>query len=910
MVPGRGPGRRRRRYPALAGLISAQVVVAGAAGAADVEITSDTATVNLDTFTGTTARIWPNVTVSNGVSATTQAWDVTNDGNVAGGNSVVLGGGGAFRNSAGATVNGTLTAVTLGTLGPGGGPDLVDNYGTIVGGIGEGVTLFDGGEVINRAGASISTSTGLNAVSVGQGSSRSVINSGIISSTSTSGFSTGVLMQGGPASLTNTATGTIFGDFNGVYTSPTTPLTLDNAGSITGRRGPAIEADAGGTFVNSGTIQSDSDGILTRSNNASTVTNTGTIGSTGGGRAIAFGGNGTHTLNLGTGSILNGNVQGGTGIDNLVLMGTGSEAINKFLSFENLTMQGADWNLTGTGTFTTGTTVQSGVMRVNGQLTSPTVAIQPGGTLGGAGTVVGLVTNSGNIAPGNSIGTLNITGNYTQASGSTYTVEVNNSPASDLLNITGTATIQNGTTVSVLAAPGFYTLGQRYTILTATGGVTGNYTNLVDNAPFVDFALNYDLNNVYLDVIRSSVSFTQIAVTPNQRAAAFGMENLPQGHPAFDAVVMLDTPNALRAFDLLSGEIHASIGSTLLDDSRLIRDMVLSRLRQFGDGGSPFAQQIATLTLAGNDEAGAALAYAGKRPRAQPATASAGAASPASPNERVVAAWAQLVGNWGRVDGDGNAAALQRRTGGLFSGIDATFDQRWRFGIAGGYQRTSLDVTDRNSSGTIDTYHLTAYAGTWHGPLSAHVGTAYSWHDVSTSRSIAFPGFADTATASYHADTAQVFGEIGYSLDGGPFALQPFVGLAHVHVGRDAFGESGGAARLTGASSRFESTFSTVGVRAAAPIPLTGMTHVVAKMTLAWRHAFNDTVPTTQLAFSSAPTAPFTVAGVAIARDAAVIELGLDGQIGKDTLVGVAYAGQLAGNTQDHSIRGSLVRRF
>ena len=40
-------------------------------------------------------------------------------------------------------------------------------------------------------------------------------------------------------------------------------------------------------------------------------------------------------------------VQGGTGNDGLVLMGTGAEAISKFLSFQTLSMQGTSWNLTG-----------------------------------------------------------------------------------------------------------------------------------------------------------------------------------------------------------------------------------------------------------------------------------------------------------------------------------------------------------------------------------------------------------------------------------------------------------------------------------------------------------------------------------------------------------------------------------
>jgi outer membrane autotransporter protein len=51
------------------------------------------------------------------------------------------------------------------------------------------------------------------------------------------------------------------------------------------------------------------------------------------------------------------------------------------------------------------------------------------------------VTNSGILAPGNSIGTTTIVGNYTHAAGATYTVEANAAGQSDKLIVTGTATL-------------------------------------------------------------------------------------------------------------------------------------------------------------------------------------------------------------------------------------------------------------------------------------------------------------------------------------------------------------------------------------------------------------------------------------------------------------------------------------
>ncbi|MGN6463791.1 MAG: autotransporter outer membrane beta-barrel domain-containing protein, partial [Pseudolabrys sp.] len=403
-------------------------------------------------------------------------------------------------------------------------------------------------------------------------------------------------------------------------------------------------------------------------------------------------------------------------------------------------------NLTGNSpTYTGTTTVAAGTLAVNGDLSGSAVTVNTGAILGGNGTV-GATTINGVVAPGNSIGTLNIAGNYTQATGSTYRVEINNTSAADLLNITGTATIQSGTTVNVLPAPGLYTVGYRYTILTAAGGRTGTYDNLVYNAPFLDLSLAYDPNNVFLDVTRSSVAFSQVAQTPNQIAAAGGAESLGPGNPVYNSIVGLASGDAQRAFDQLSGEIHASVQNAIVESSRFPRDAILGRLRQDVTGGG--ATQINAVTL-GDIES--AMAYAGKRhhPLAQ---------MPRNPVAPVLAAWAQAYGDTGRTGGDGNAASTTRRTGGFITGIDLSHESMtsWRIGLAAGYQQTGLSVPDRASSATIDAYNLALYGSLQHGPLGLRAGAAYGWNNVTALRSIAFPGFTDSTRATYSSGVGQV----------------------------------------------------------------------------------------------------------------------------------------------------------
>src|SRR5205823_14432403 len=71
-------------------------------------------------------------------------------------------------------------------------------------------------------------------------------------------------------------------------------------------------------------------------------------------------------------------------------------------------------------TQTSGTTTLGG-----GALAFVNPAQLNGGTLNGAGTITGDVNNTGgNVSPGTSPGTINVTGNYTQGSAGTMTIEL------------------------------------------------------------------------------------------------------------------------------------------------------------------------------------------------------------------------------------------------------------------------------------------------------------------------------------------------------------------------------------------------------------------------------------------------------------------------------------------------------
>ncbi|KMJ17328.1 hypothetical protein SN03_00380, partial [Serratia marcescens] len=139
--------------------------------------------------------------------------------------------------------------------------------------------------------------------------------------------------------------------------------------------------------------------------------------------------------------------------------------------------------LTGNNTYAGPTLVNQGWLAVNGSVTSA-VSVQNGGIVGGSGTVGSLTARQGGtVAPGNSIGTLNVAGNVSFEPGSHYAVEVGPNGQSDRIQSGGSATIGGGevavtleNSANLLAQSEVRSLlGQKYTILSAQQGVSGQF---------------------------------------------------------------------------------------------------------------------------------------------------------------------------------------------------------------------------------------------------------------------------------------------------------------------------------------------------------------------------------------------------------------------------------------------------
>lgn len=524
--------------------------------------------------------------------------------------------------------------------------------------------------------------------------------------------------------------------------------------------------------------------------------------------------------------------------------------------------------LSGDNTYRGPTTINGGLLTVNGSLTSA-VTVNDSGTLGGSGRIGALTANSGGrVAPGNSIGTLVVAGDVTFAPGSIYAVEL--SPTrSDRIVAGGAASISGATvSLSLENSPTLLStvevqslLGHQYDILQAAGGVQGQFGAVLPSYLFIGGSLDYAANGIQLNIERNATSFASVGQTPNQRSVAAAVEGLGAGNSVYESLLLSPSAaSAQQAFQQLSGEIYPALGSVLINDSRQLRDAVGERLHD---------------------------------------------ASAAQSN-----GWVKALGAWGSTDSGHDTAGYSTSIGGLLAGVDGALDEQTRIGLVTGYSDSSLSMgSGTHSSAKVDSYHLGAYAGHDIGAWRLSTGAAYSWHRADVKRDLQYGEVSAKQKAKVDAATTQVFAEAAYRLHLQPLALEPFANLAYVHLDTEGFTEKGDAAALKSSGDQGDAVLSTLGVRAIKTFNLSAAQSLDVSGHLGWQHSLSDIDAEQHLRFASAGT-PYSVESSARVRDAAMVGVQASLALSRDVRVNLDYNGQLANREKLHGIGLSLNWQF
>ncbi|TCT44465.1 autotransporter outer membrane beta-barrel domain-containing protein [Martelella mediterranea] len=469
---------------------------------------------------------------------------------------------------------------------------------------------------------------------------------------------------------------------------------------------------------------------------------------------------------------------------------------------------------------------------------------------------------------------------------------------SDLIKVGGTANLAGTVVVDTMDG---YKINYDYTILTAEGGFNG--TQFTDNTPawnnvnnyaFVRPVISYDPTTVFLTVQRNDVAFASVAETPNQVAVANALETMggSQSELYEDVVLRLTAQEAPTVYNALSGDIYASAQTVMINQTQHVRDAVTGRLQQ-AFGGKP-TTPVKAMGYAPSDDDAQMNGY-----YAEP--------------ESTYGAWGYAYGSWSELKGNSNTGKIKSDTGGFIAGFDGALSENWRVGALAGYGYTSFD-NDQNASGNANAYTLGAYAGgQWDISDSTgwalRSGLAYTWNTPEVDRTVSFGSFYDQLNGSYDANTFQAFGEVAFQYQpADQMQLEPYANLSYVNLNNSSFNESGASAAALGVHSDTMNTyFSTLGMRASTGFDI-GTTKAEAYLDAGWRHAYGDIDPTSTAALTG--SSPFTVSGVPVARDTAVIGVGMDFNVNEMTSIGLGYEGQFGDSYTQNSVTARLDIRF
>ncbi|MGH8492861.1 MAG: autotransporter domain-containing protein [Moraxellaceae bacterium] len=619
--------------------------------------------------------------------------------------------------------------------------------------------------------------------------------------------------------------------------------------------------------------------------------------------------NGTVRLGMGGSS---GSLSGGADLQNgsnLIVDRSGVAEISGGLSGDgNLHMVGSgELRLPGdSSAFVGHSYIDNGSIRLNGSLGGD-MDVASGALLQGTGTLGGnLVLASGaRFAPGNSIGTMNIGGNFAMSSGSVLEIEVDDTGASDKVVVTGTATLAGE--LRVKPAPGDYSQPGccTFTILTASA-VSGTFDQVINDLAFINTSVNYLPTAVELEFTRNGASFGSVpGLSWNQQQVSAALDKLEAEDPSnalVQLVVPLTAEEAPPAYTLLSGDSLLSAVDASSRSAFRFNHLLTSRSSRLGLASRG--------SNAGDVEKSLTAVRSGQMPEVPAGFGKEAAASfnPTQhydgPTSKVEGLWVEMSGFKLNEDSDDTVGSAASTFSGqlLALGIDGYWSDNFILGFGAGYLTGALDFDNRQGEGDATAAFLGSYAR-WESKSGWHYKAALTLAQQSTDQTRSGNiGAVSAKTASVvDVQSATAEFEAGVALHLGNYGLRPYALLDAQFLNRDAIQESGaGPADLSTEAASDVLGEIGLGIELSRPWLTSGASWAQLIAGAALLQPFGDTQREQTVRFSGASDS-FSIKGTP--NDSAAIQLTLGGEwyFSRTLAIWGGYEGRLSSTTQEHN---------
>jgi YVTN family beta-propeller protein/autotransporter-associated beta strand protein len=555
--------------------------------------------------------------------------------------------------------------------------------------------------------------------------------------------------------------------------------------------------------------------------------------------------------------------------------------------------------LTGTNTYTGMTTVDSGSLIVNGSIASTETLVGSAGFLGGTGLIGGNLVNNGIVSPGSPVGTLTVSGSYTQSPSGTLRIQVSGLAPGQfgLLAVGGHASLAG--TLQLVALNGFkLQVGNTITFLTAGAGVSGNFSTIQN--PFISDTIVKAQVIELADAVEIQAvqgNFVDAACDPNSAAVARAL-NSAVGDPRASALIaFLDNQpiqNLCADFTLISPEQMTSMYNMGISLAGVQMSNLMQRMDSIHLGSSGFSS--AGFTINGNPPS---FIDGLSGPTGAEGKAGPSALAPIPENR-----WGVFVtglGEFTSIDGTFGAPGFDLQTGGVTVGADYRIGSNFAIGLMGGYAHLNADLISNGDIG-VNSGKFGAYATAFGNGFYLDTAVTGSIDGYDTHRA-ALLGFANGSTDGSEV-TFLIAG--GYDWKKGNLSIGPTANFQYTHVKLDGFTESGSLAPLTYPDQSTDSWTTAFGAKAYYDWHV-GHVLVRPEISVAWQHEYGDQAYSIIAGFANGAGTSFTVTGPQIGRDSLLLDAGVSVLWSDRISTYVYYDGDLARtNYQSNSVTGGI----
>ncbi|MDQ8698471.1 autotransporter domain-containing protein [Hyphomicrobium sp. LHD-15] len=665
-------------------------------------------------------------------------------------------------------------------------------------------------------------------------------------------------------------------------------VTVDGAGSLLRAEQVVVGQDGTGTLTlsNGGTAQAGGITVADQIGSRGTVN----IGAASGSAAVAPGGINATTLQFGSGD------------GELVFNHT---SINytfgtQILGDGDMTVEAGTTVLSAANTYTGDTIINGGTLLVNGSTNSSGIVfVNPGGTLGGTGTVGSVFVDDGaTLAPGtpDSIGTLTIDGVLMLCNCSTYAVKTGSAGISDSTVVTGVANLGGALSITPTTWIG---ATSTYTVLTAVGGTTGDFDtasvtrlglatltgwDIVGNDVIVTLDRGYLANALPENASRSAK--TIVDAIDNSLSAGATPSSQMVGLMSLSGAALTD------ATTQVSGQLSAAGKQAAYDASNQFMNAVFDPFA-YGRGlaGSSATADAPKPAPAGRSSLGAVSHEASR-------------AAFSDPKRHY---WGTVYGGNSDTNGSGGAGDTSSRTYGIVAGADYALSRDTLFGFALGGGQSSFGVSSGLGSGEADMLQTGVFGKQTMGAGYVFAGLAYTFQDVTTNRTVTVSG-VDDLKAKFDANTFGGRVEGGYRYATPFVGITPYAALQVTQINLPGYEESAGSGS-DAFSLDYESNHTTItrtelGARFDREFKLDDAL-LTLRSRIAWAHdEGNDSL--VSASFLSLPGSAFTVNGAVPSKDLALVSAGAEVKWQNNLSVFGTFEGEFSENTSGYAGKGAV----